>query len=58
MIIACAAGVGGYALSRKVERTEQQLAQRQQANDAQTNELRLKTDQAFLRTRITPGLTF
>ncbi|RDK00542.1 fused uroporphyrinogen-III synthase HemD/membrane protein HemX [Paraburkholderia lacunae] len=47
VIIACAAGVGGYALNRKVERAEQQLAQRQQANDAQTNELRVKTDQAL-----------
>ena len=47
VIIACAAGVGGYALNRKVERTEQQLAQRQQANDTQTNELRIKTDQAL-----------
>ncbi|MFM0240439.1 fused uroporphyrinogen-III synthase HemD/membrane protein HemX [Paraburkholderia phytofirmans] len=47
VIIACAAGVGGYALNRKVERTEQQLAQRQQANDTQTNELRIKTEQAL-----------
>jgi uroporphyrinogen III methyltransferase/synthase len=47
VIIACAAGVGGYALNRKVERTEQQLVQRQQANDTQTNELRIKTDQAL-----------
>ena len=47
VIIACAAGVGGYALNRKVERAEQQLAQRQQANDTQTNELRIKTEQAL-----------
>ncbi|MFM0669965.1 fused uroporphyrinogen-III synthase HemD/membrane protein HemX [Paraburkholderia sediminicola] len=47
VIIACAAGVGGYALNRKVERTEQQIVQRQQANDTQTNELRIKTDQAL-----------
>jgi uroporphyrinogen III methyltransferase/synthase len=47
VIIACAAGVGGYALNRKVERTQQQLAQRQQANDTQTNELRIKTEQAL-----------
>ncbi|MFC6944430.1 fused uroporphyrinogen-III synthase HemD/membrane protein HemX [Paraburkholderia dipogonis] len=47
VIIACAAGVGGYALNRKVERTEQQLVQRQQANDTQTNELRIKTEQAL-----------
>jgi len=47
VIIACAAGVGGYALNRKLERAEQQLAQRQQANDTQTNELRIKTEQAL-----------
>ncbi|HEX7910221.1 MAG TPA: fused uroporphyrinogen-III synthase HemD/membrane protein HemX, partial [Paraburkholderia sp.] len=47
VVLACAAGVGGYALNRKLERTEQQLAQRQQANDAQTSELRAKTEQAL-----------
>ena len=47
VILACAAGVGGFALNRKVERSEQQLAQRQQANDTQTNELRIKTEQAL-----------
>jgi uroporphyrinogen III methyltransferase / synthase len=47
VVIACAAGVGGYALNRKLERTEQQFAQRQQANDTQTNELRIRTDQAL-----------
>jgi uroporphyrinogen III methyltransferase/synthase len=47
LIIACAAGVGGFALNRKVDRTEQQLVQRQQANDTQTNELRIKTEQAL-----------
>lgn len=47
VILACGAGVGGFALNRKVERAEQQLAQRQQANDAQTSELRVKTEQAL-----------
>ncbi|PRY06981.1 fused uroporphyrinogen-III synthase HemD/membrane protein HemX [Paraburkholderia sp. BL25I1N1] len=47
VIMACAAGVGGYALNRKVERTEQQIVQRQQTNDTQTNELRIKTEQAL-----------
>jgi uroporphyrinogen III methyltransferase / synthase len=47
VVLACAAGVGGYALNRKLERTEQQLAQRQQANDALTSELRVKTEQAL-----------
>jgi uroporphyrinogen III methyltransferase/synthase len=51
VVLACAAGVGGYALNRKVERTEQQIAQRQQANDTQTNELRIKTEQALATVR-------
>ncbi|MGH8778957.1 fused uroporphyrinogen-III synthase HemD/membrane protein HemX [Paraburkholderia sp.] len=46
VVIACAAGVGGFALNRKVIRLDQQLTQRQQANDAQTADLRVKTDQA------------
>ncbi|MCX4165333.1 MULTISPECIES: fused uroporphyrinogen-III synthase HemD/membrane protein HemX [Paraburkholderia] len=46
VVIACAAGVGAFALNRKVIRLDQQLTQRQQANDAQTSELRVKTEQA------------
>ncbi|WEY39558.1 fused uroporphyrinogen-III synthase HemD/membrane protein HemX [Paraburkholderia sp. SUR17] len=46
VVIACAAGVGGFALNRKVARMDERLVQRQQANDAQTAELRVKTDQA------------
>jgi uroporphyrinogen III methyltransferase / synthase len=46
VIVACAATAGGIALNRKVIRLDQQLTQRQQANDAQTAELRVKTDQA------------
>jgi uroporphyrinogen III methyltransferase/synthase len=46
VVFLCAAGVGGYALNRKVERIGQRLGERQQANDAQTAELRVKTDQA------------
>ncbi|MFP4892284.1 fused uroporphyrinogen-III synthase HemD/membrane protein HemX [Paraburkholderia sp. EG304] len=47
VVIACAVGVGGFAMNRKLVRTEQELAQRQQANDTQTNELRIKIDQAL-----------
>ena len=36
VIVACAAVAGGIALNRKVIRLDQQLTQRQQANDAQT----------------------
>ncbi|WP_133650758.1 fused uroporphyrinogen-III synthase HemD/membrane protein HemX [Paraburkholderia flava] len=46
VVIACAAGVGGFALNRKVIRLDQQLTQRQQANDAQTADMRVKTEQA------------
>jgi uroporphyrinogen III methyltransferase/synthase len=46
VVIACAAGVGGVALNRKVIRLDQQLTQRQQANDQQTADMRVKTDQA------------
>jgi uroporphyrinogen III methyltransferase/synthase len=47
VILACALGAGGFAMNRKLVRTEQELAQRQQANDTQTNELRIKIDQAL-----------
>ncbi|SMG45923.1 fused uroporphyrinogen-III synthase HemD/membrane protein HemX [Paraburkholderia susongensis] len=47
VILACALGVGGFAMNRKLVRTEQELTQRQQANDTQTNELRIKVDQAL-----------
>ncbi|HEY3599174.1 MAG TPA: fused uroporphyrinogen-III synthase HemD/membrane protein HemX [Paraburkholderia sp.] len=47
VVVVCAAVVGGIALNRKVIRLDQQLTQRQQANDAQTAELRVKTDQAI-----------
>ncbi len=54
VILAFAAGVGGYALNRKLERTEQQLAQRLQANDTKTTELRIKTEQALVRRCVSP----
>jgi uroporphyrinogen III methyltransferase/synthase len=47
VILACAVGAGGFVMNRKLVRTEQELAQRQQANDTQTNELRIKLDQAL-----------
>ncbi|TAL97693.1 MAG: fused uroporphyrinogen-III synthase HemD/membrane protein HemX [Paraburkholderia sp.] len=47
VVLICAAGVGAFALNRKVDRMEQQLAQRQQANDAQTAALSVKTEQAL-----------
>ena len=46
VIIVCAAVAGGIVLNRKVIRLDQQLTQRQQANDAQTAALGVKTDQA------------
>ncbi|MGF6646065.1 MULTISPECIES: fused uroporphyrinogen-III synthase HemD/membrane protein HemX [Paraburkholderia] len=46
VIIVCAAVAGGITLNRKLIRLDQQLTQRQQANDAQTAALSVKTDQA------------
>ncbi|RKP44964.1 fused uroporphyrinogen-III synthase HemD/membrane protein HemX [Trinickia fusca] len=46
VLVTCAAGVGAFALNRKVDRLEARLAARQQAIDAQTAELRVKTEQA------------
>ncbi|PLZ00255.1 fused uroporphyrinogen-III synthase HemD/membrane protein HemX [Burkholderia sp. WAC0059] len=46
IVLAAAAGTGGYALNRKVERMDARLAQRQQANDAQVAELRATTGEA------------
>jgi uroporphyrinogen III methyltransferase / synthase len=45
--IAAGAGVGGYALNRKIDRLDQRAAERQTALDAQTAETRVKTDQAL-----------
>ncbi|MDR5736402.1 MULTISPECIES: fused uroporphyrinogen-III synthase HemD/membrane protein HemX [unclassified Caballeronia] len=45
-ILAIAAGAGGYALNRKVDRKEQQLTQRVAQSDAQNADLRAKADQA------------
>ncbi|SAK97147.1 bifunctional uroporphyrinogen-III synthetase/uroporphyrin-III C-methyltransferase [Caballeronia arationis] len=46
VILAVAAGGGGFLLNRKFDRTDQQIAQRLQANDATTADLRAKADQA------------
>ncbi|NRO98764.1 fused uroporphyrinogen-III synthase HemD/membrane protein HemX [Paraburkholderia sp. NMBU_R16] len=47
LAVACAAGIGAYALNRKVDRLDARVAARQQAIDAQTAELRVKIDQAL-----------
>ncbi|WP_250499145.1 fused uroporphyrinogen-III synthase HemD/membrane protein HemX [Caballeronia sp. GAWG1-5s-s] len=46
VILAVAAGAGGYALNRKVDRKEQEMAQRVEEADAQNAALRAKADQA------------
>ncbi|TKC83054.1 fused uroporphyrinogen-III synthase HemD/membrane protein HemX [Trinickia terrae] len=51
IVFLAAAGVGGFALNRKVERMDARLGVRQQANDAQVSELRGKTDQALATVR-------
>ncbi len=46
VILAVAAGAGGYALNRKMDRKEQEMAQRVEEADAQNAALRAKADQA------------
>ncbi|MEJ2768860.1 fused uroporphyrinogen-III synthase HemD/membrane protein HemX [Mycetohabitans sp. B46] len=46
VVVLAGAGAGGYALERKIERLQQQLIVRQQANDAQSRDTRLKADEA------------
>lgn len=47
VVLGCAAGAGGYALNRKVERIDETLVARQKSNDAQAAETRMKTEQAL-----------
>jgi uroporphyrinogen III methyltransferase/synthase len=51
IIVLLAAVAGGLALNRKLIRLDQELTKRQQANDAQTSELRVKTEQALTTVR-------
>jgi uroporphyrinogen III methyltransferase/synthase len=46
VLLAIATGVAAFALNRKLDRLDARLAARQQALDAQTAELRVKTEQA------------
>ncbi|WP_206953485.1 fused uroporphyrinogen-III synthase HemD/membrane protein HemX [Trinickia acidisoli] len=46
ILLAIATGVAAFAFNRKLDRLDTQLAARQQALDAQTAELRVKTEQA------------
>lgn len=50
VVLGCAAGVGGYALNRKVDRLDDTLVARQKALDAQAAETRMKTEQALAST--------
>jgi uroporphyrinogen III methyltransferase/synthase len=45
--VVAAAAVGAYALNRKLDRLDGRLSARQQANDAQTAELRVKVGEAL-----------
>lgn len=47
VLLAVATGVAAFALNRKLDRLDARLATRQQALDAQTAELRVKTEQAI-----------
>jgi uroporphyrinogen III methyltransferase / synthase len=53
VLVLLAAVAGGIALNRKLIKLDQQLTQRQQANDAQTAELRVKTEAALATVRQT-----
>ncbi|ALL64465.1 Uroporphyrinogen-III synthase [Paraburkholderia caribensis MBA4] len=50
-LVLFAAVAGGIALNRRVIKLDQQLSHRQQANDSQTAELRVKTEQAVATVR-------
>lgn len=50
VVLGCAAGAGGYALNRKVDRLDDSFVARQKALDAQTAEIRMKTEQALAST--------
>jgi uroporphyrinogen III methyltransferase/synthase len=50
-LVLFAAVAGGVALNRRIIKLDQQLSHRQQTNDAQTAELRVKTDQAVATVR-------
>ena len=52
-LVFIAAVAGGLALNRRVIKLDQQLSHRQQANDSQTAELRVKTEQAVATVRQT-----
>ncbi|CAG9267628.1 fused uroporphyrinogen-III synthase HemD/membrane protein HemX [Paraburkholderia caribensis] len=50
-LVLFAAIAGGIALNRRIIKLDQQLSHRQQANDSQTAELRVKTEQAVATVR-------
>ncbi|MGN4224608.1 fused uroporphyrinogen-III synthase HemD/membrane protein HemX, partial [Burkholderia gladioli] len=47
VVLACAAGAGGFVLNRKIEKLDQLAVQRQKTFDAATAEIRNKSDQAL-----------
>ncbi|TDV14521.1 uroporphyrinogen III methyltransferase/synthase [Paraburkholderia caballeronis] len=47
VLVAAASGTGGYLLNRKIDQAGQQLVARQQAADAQTAQLRARTEQTL-----------
>ncbi|GAB7522438.1 fused uroporphyrinogen-III synthase HemD/membrane protein HemX [Paraburkholderia sp. 2C] len=51
IVVVLAAAAGGIMLNRKLIRLDQDLTKRQQVNDAQTSELRVKTEQALATVR-------
>ncbi|MEX3605527.1 MAG: fused uroporphyrinogen-III synthase HemD/membrane protein HemX [Burkholderia sp.] len=55
VILACAAGAGGFVLNCKIEKLDQLAVQRQKALDAATAEIRDKSDQALANTHQVDG---
>ncbi|KAF1010069.1 MAG: fused uroporphyrinogen-III synthase HemD/membrane protein HemX [Burkholderia sp.] len=55
VVLACAAGTGGFALNRKIERLDQLTAQRQKTFDTSTEEIRNKSEQALANIRQVDG---
>ncbi|MEX3582081.1 MAG: fused uroporphyrinogen-III synthase HemD/membrane protein HemX [Burkholderia sp.] len=47
VVLACAAGAGGFVLNRKIEKLDQLAVQRQKVLDAATAEIRNKSNQAL-----------
>jgi len=53
LVVAAASGTGGYLLNRKIDQAGQQMIARQQSADAQTTQLRARTEQMIANVQAT-----